>query len=261
MTVDCMPIPYCTTTSSDSKVAALAGQAPTPTCTDTCPSHNNSFCSDGGLGSAVPGYSNCPLGSDTIDCGCRNGTTVADWLPPLDLMREYGWGDRLANAPMISGVSSSSCGPSLIGTNVALLSILCALCIMCKELAAIRRPMYVRCKRRDGRTGEAKVREDFWFRRDLLDLCSSRGSLEADDIKVRWDDGRQAPFFQWVSADDYRFIGDYDLCRGGDRDLYKCRDGWAAIFETLSFEEHVASTWWQSTGSSTWWRVHIGAAP
>ena len=47
----------------------------------------NSVCEDGGYGSTATG---CALGSDTTDCGCRNGTTLADWVGE----REYGWSDR-----------------------------------------------------------------------------------------------------------------------------------------------------------------------
>ena len=74
---------------------------PPPACTDACNSKSyggrsgNDYgggssgrCDDGGLGS---NSSLCPLGSDTADCGCREGSTVADWLPPP---AELGWGDR-----------------------------------------------------------------------------------------------------------------------------------------------------------------------
>ena len=53
----------------------------------------NSRCDDGGLGAT---RRHCPLGSDTADCGCRNGTTVADWVSSQPLLgkQEDLWGER-----------------------------------------------------------------------------------------------------------------------------------------------------------------------
>ena len=83
------------------EVAQHAGLQPVPSCSDTCiNATSNTFCEDGGLGSystqhwwtRIGDYvPRCPLGSDTADCGCRKGTTLAEWLPPPV---EYGWGDR-----------------------------------------------------------------------------------------------------------------------------------------------------------------------
>eukprot|EP01052_Picozoa_sp_SAG31_P029353 SAG31_NODE_2911_length_4921_cov_2.526752_4_plen_180_part_00 len=69
----------------------LLPSTPTPPCTNVCHHANNSICSDGGPGS---GRTRCPLGSDTADCGCRNGTTIADWLNPAQLDHGYSWADR-----------------------------------------------------------------------------------------------------------------------------------------------------------------------
>ena len=90
-----------------------------PECTNTCklynastdlnqtisPLVNNSVCQDGGHGDLSPADSSsssrasvferqCQLGADTVDCGCRDGKSVADWVPPPDLKREYGWQSR-----------------------------------------------------------------------------------------------------------------------------------------------------------------------
>ena len=54
-----------------------------PACTDSCEhleTTQNGICEDGGSGSSRSLY--CDLGTDTADCGCRNGTTVGDWLVP-----------------------------------------------------------------------------------------------------------------------------------------------------------------------------------
>ena len=95
-----------------------------PACTNTCRRSNNTRCEDGGLSSAS---SYCPLGSDTADCGCRNGTTVADWLR----LRQPGWGDRLAGyCPLSLFCVGCSMVPGL----------LVVLCEMRDELVMMRRP-------------------------------------------------------------------------------------------------------------------------
>ena len=121
-------------------------------CTDTCHRQNSEgkllvtagddICQDGGLGSDssrwnyqgrnFQGY--CPLGSDTTDCGCRNGTSIADWLPPLELGREpdtYGWGDRHE--------SGRGCLMAFYMACISLFTLLIALCVACREPSLTRR--------------------------------------------------------------------------------------------------------------------------
>lgn len=65
------------------------------------------------MGTYSESKSRCELGSDTTDCGCREGTTVGDWVEtPPALEREWNWGDRFewgknnfcGVAPMSMGV-------------------------------------------------------------------------------------------------------------------------------------------------------------
>eukprot|EP01046_Picozoa_sp_COSAG06_P041368 COSAG06_NODE_5127_length_3699_cov_22.423611_1_plen_497_part_00 len=104
-----------------------------PACTNTCRRSNNTRCEDGGLSSAS---SYCPLGSDTADCGCRTGTTVADWLPQPTPLWEYGWGDRAGKGP-----GGPACGASLFFVVCLMLpGLLVGLCEMCEELVRMWRP-------------------------------------------------------------------------------------------------------------------------
>jgi hypothetical protein len=107
----------------------------------------NSRCEDGGLGSVSDTGSYCPLGSDTADCGCRNGTTVADWLtPPEERRQEYGWSDR-------AGVGGCGWGTPMIFFFAVLMvpaPLLHALRLVRAELAAMRTPNYERRTRATG---------------------------------------------------------------------------------------------------------------
>jgi hypothetical protein len=176
-----------------------------PDCTDTCgqekgqnPRKKDRFCSDGGLGSDS---NYCPLGSDTADCGCRSGTTVADWLPLPELGRAYGWGDRFGH---------ESCGVAVVLASFLLLSLLVAAFIVHMELARMRRLKRVR-RTSDGRTGVAQA----WPRRVRTATPQDHIIVRPrrrDDIIVRWDDdGTES---DWEAAGD---------------------------FETLSFEAHVVA--------------------
>ena len=131
---------------------------------------NNARCDDGGLGFD---HSYCPLGSDTADCGCRNGTTVADWLPPPELgPREYTWEDRAghrgcwAKASRQAGWDPLAAG--VVGIHVPFYISVCVLGLslwvllrflstMCTEVRAmwILEPTYVQ-RKSDGRTGRGK---------------------------------------------------------------------------------------------------------
>jgi hypothetical protein len=207
------------------EAAQLAGQELTltaaPNCTDGCPrwwsctckreiadddGHfvrlnltNDGYCNDGGLGSDD---TYCPLGSDTADCGCRSGTTVADWLPPQELGREYGWGDRYEHG---------GCNITLIAAGCSLLFLLIAVEYGREELAAMRRVNHVR-RTSDGRTGVASRPFRSTTRTDDEGWTVA---IDPEDqirqIKIRWnDDGT----WSYEAAED---------------------------FETLSFEAHVAA--------------------
>jgi len=136
---------------------------------------SDGVCNDGGLGTEeYSKYSYCPLGSDTADCGCRNGTTVADWLPPLS---GGGWSERWnanvyirpTRSPFMAG--RGMCGTATIFAGISLLFLPCALYGVCKELAMMRSPRYVR-RKSDGRTGNRQIAPP-----DRSDM-----------IRVRWDD-------------------------------------------------------------------------
>jgi len=122
---------------------ARQSRSAAPPCTDSChtltskassaqseydPLINDTICRDGGRGSTNSLHdpywrSACPLGSDTIDCGCRNGTSIADWLSPLpegDMGRDhqYGWSDRWETycGSVVAVVQLCLALPTLLGT-------------------------------------------------------------------------------------------------------------------------------------------------
>jgi hypothetical protein len=116
--------------------------APTPRCSDMCymtgliVGHiigsdsseeriGNGVCEDGGRDAAS---SHCNLGSDMTDCGCRNGTIIADWLNTSQLERdpyERSWGER----GELGQCHAASRGPFYAGLATGAIAVL-----MCLEL-------------------------------------------------------------------------------------------------------------------------------
>ena len=72
----------------------------------------------------------CILGSDSADCGCREGATVGEWL-----VQEYrdGWADRWG-----ANHGGPPCWAAFIMGIVSLLPLLIALRIACVELGRMQ---------------------------------------------------------------------------------------------------------------------------
>lgn len=118
------------------QLALMATPECTDTCRNTCTGWCIDICNDGGLGSTGYQYNECPLGSDTSDCGCREGTTVADWLPPLE---EYSWGDR-SDVKAHGGLLYDSCGSTLISAGISLFCfLLLVVCAVPMQLVLLQR--------------------------------------------------------------------------------------------------------------------------